>query len=371
MGGEETGRISSLSLMMDPNITNQVFGTRPGPLLDFLKSRRGGRYVDRRAGAINRWFNPAFFLFYNLNALANYRMGFDALWYNYYRFRIRNHAELEDEFGRLFDIVDDGYGNPYFMYRRGRIGSYREWLSWPRPSIARYVSHGVRIYRALRRIWKSRIALVPFVGPGLWENSWQPMGLPAFASLMRRNPDAAGEMIRYYTALSVASVDAYCNAGARVVGLGDDLAYKAGPMVSPSELDRLYGDGYRQITAAAHRYGSRIFLHCCGNTNELVEMFVEWGFDGAHAFEPTAMNDLAEAREKVGDRLCLIGNIDVTRILVDADREEVEDAVEEAIRKSRGGGFILAPTHTHASINVQNVRWMLETAKRHATGESP
>jgi uroporphyrinogen decarboxylase len=293
-------------------------------------------------------------------------MGFDSLWVGYWRFKIRNHAEIEDMFGRVFDLVDDGYGNVYFMYREGLINSPEEWRRWPRPDIAGYALAGLRIFKVLDAIWRKKIALIPFVGPGLWENSWQPMGLPRFVSLMKRDPAFAREVIGYFTTLSVACIDAYGKAGARIMSYGDDLAYKAGPMLSPEMFEEFYGNGYRQITATAHRYGARIFIHCCGNTNELVEKFVEWGFDGAHAFEPTAMNDLAETRRKVGDRLCLIGNIDVTHTLVDDTREEVEQAVRKAIEDSAGGGFILAPTHSHASISVENIRWMIEAGHHYS-----
>ena len=365
LGGERTDRIPTFSLIGDPNIANQVLGREPGGLLEYLNSERGIRFVDRRAQTLSRYFNPFMFFLYHTGIRVNYLMGFDSLWVGYWRFKIRNHAEIEDAFGRVFDLVDDGYGNVYFMYREGPIRSPEEWRRWPRPDIAGYALTGLWMYKMLNAIWRKKIALIPFVGPGLWENSWQPMGLPRYISLMKRDPGFAREVIDYFTTLSVACVDAYGKAGARIMSYGDDLAYKAGPMLSPEMLEEFYGNGYRQITDTAHRHGARIFIHCCGNTNELVEKFVEWGFDGAHAFEPTAMNDLAEARRKVGDKLCLIGNIDVTHTLVDGTKEEVEGAVRKAIEDSRGGGFILAPTHSHASISVKNVRWMLEAGRRY------
>lgn len=357
-------RVPTVSLISDPNVMNQVLGAKPLPVLKFLNGDFGSRYVDRHCGAISRLFDLGMFVFGNQVARVNHRLGFDGVLLIYWRMGLRNHTELEDVFGRRFDIVDDGYGNFYVMYREGIIGSPEEWRRYPRPGIAAYAAAQARLYRTWRAIWRKRIAVVPFVGPGLWENSWQPMGLPLFVTLMKRDPGFVREVVGYFTALTVAAVDAYCRAGARVLVLGDDLAYKAGPMLSPAVLEDFYGEGYRQVTAAAHRHGSRIIIHCCGNTNELVEKFVEWGFDGAHAFEPTAMNDLAEARGKVGDRLCLIGNIDVTHILVDGTREDVESAVEKAIADTEGGGFILAPAHTHALINVRNVRWMLEAARK-------
>jgi hypothetical protein len=203
LSGGETDRIASFSLMMDPNISNQVLERKPMGILKFLSSDFGSRFVDRRAGAINKYFDIAMFFFSNDAARVNYLLGFDGLWFGYWRIGLRNHAELEDVFGRLFDIVDDGYGNPYFMYRDGLVKSPGEWRSRALPGFAEYASAGARIYRVLRAVWRKKIAIIPFIGPGLWENSWQPMGLTTFVSLMRKDPAFVREMIDYYTTLAV------------------------------------------------------------------------------------------------------------------------------------------------------------------------
>lgn len=370
LGGEDTDRVPTLSILADPNIINQVNGRGHNRILEILWSERGGRLVDRYAERISRLFNAGVFLYVNQVADINYKVGFDGVLAMYWRGKLLDRKRIEDAFGRSIDVVDDGYGNAYMMYRDGLIGSPEEWRAYRRPGIAEYASAQGRLYRLWRTIWRKKICVVPFVGPGLWENSWQPMGFARFVALLRKDPDFVCEAVGYFTALSVASVDAYCRAGARVLAFGEDLAYKSGPMMNPTVLDEFYAPGYRQITATAHRYGARIIIHCCGNTTDLIERFVDWGFDGAHSFEPSAGNDLARAREKVGDRLCLVGNIDITHTLVDGTRREVKEEVARAIGDTRGGGFILAPAHTHSSISVERVRWMLETAREEPARES-
>ncbi len=363
INGEKLDRIPTLSLLADPNITNQVLDSKPDVMLDFLNSEKGSRLVDRYARQISKLFKLAMFLFGNRIALMNYRLGFDAMLAIYWPGKLLDHRRIEDVYGRLFNIVDDGYGNAYPMYSKGLIESPEEWRRRERPSFAEYASAGAMQYRLWRMIWKNKLAIVPFVGPGLWENSWQPMGFEKFVVLMRKDPAFVHEVAGYFTTWTVAAVDAYCKAGARVIMFADDLAYKSGPMLSPEMLEKFYGRGYRQITQTAHRYGAKILIHCCGNTRQLLPKFVEWGFDGAHAFEPPAGNDMAEARRVVGKDFCLVGNIDVTHTLVDAPREEVEDAVAAAIHDTSGGGFILAPAHSHASVSVENIRWMINAAK--------
>ena len=92
-------------------------------------------------------------------------------------------------------------------------------------------------------------------------------------------------------------------------------------------MEELYGDSFRRITETAHALGMKIVVHTDGNVYPLLDWFADCGFDGVHALEPTAGVELAKAKEMVGDRMCLLGNMDITHILVDATREEVFEAV--------------------------------------------
>ncbi len=50
--------------------------------------------------------------------------------------------------------------------------------------------------------------------------------------------------------------------------------------------------------------------------------------------------------------MCLIGNIEVTRILVHASHEEVEAEILKALRDTgKGGGFILSAEHERADMH--------------------
>jgi uroporphyrinogen-III decarboxylase len=61
-----------------------------------------------------------------------------------------------------------------------------------------------------------------------------------------------------------------------------------------------------------------------------------------------------------------MGNLDITHILVDATREEVFEAVRQCIAEAGpGGGYILAPDHSHPGISVQRLRWMVEAVEEY------
>lgn len=70
-------------------------------------------------------------------------------------------------------------------------------------------------------------------------------------------------------------------------------------------------------------------------------------------------------KEKYGDKLCLIGNIDLDYIMTFASPEEVRENVRQTIRNAAGGsGFILSTCNILVDIvPVENAFAMYETAE--------
>jgi uroporphyrinogen decarboxylase len=192
------------------------------------------------------------------------------------------------------------------------------------------------------------------------------MGFETFVVAARKEKAFISRMIRFYVDLICLMIEAAADAGLPGFLYTDDLAYKSGPMLNPRMLEELYGDGYRRITETAHALGMKIIIHSCGNITSLLTWIADCGFDGVHPLEPTAGVDLAAAKKAVGDRICLVGNIDVSYILVSASKEEVFESVRQAIADAaRGGGFILAADHSHEDVSVERLRWMLEAGEIH------
>ena len=70
------------------------------------------------------------------------------------------------------------------------------------------------------------------------------------------------------------------------------------------------------------------------------------GADGIDPCEGPPDGDitLAEVKERVGDTMCLFGNLQV-RVLEHGSRVEVEEAVRECMTSAKqGGGYVIMPT---------------------------
>jgi hypothetical protein len=145
--------------------------------------------------------------------------------------------------------------------------------------------------------------------------------------------------------------------------------YVAPPLASPKDFHELVTEPNSKIGEMVHAAGGYRHVHCHGSLSRILEDFVEMGADCLHPVEQPPLGDVPfeEAKRRVGDRICLEGNIQIGD-LYSAPTEHVVEEVRHAIRVGApGGGFILAPSaspHTEVltAQTVANYLAMIETA---------
>ncbi len=146
---------------------------------------------------------------------------------------------------------------------------------------------------------------------------------------------------------------------------GYDWASGAGPIFSPRHFRKFVFPRLKQITDLCHRYGGVYVKHTDGNVNTLMEDMIAAGVDGFHAIEPRAGMDIAAIKQKYGDRLTLIGNVDCSTVLVDGPVEAVREETIHVIRSAaKGGGFLLSTSNSvHPGVKPEFYLAMLDTAR--------
>ncbi len=122
----------------------------------------------------------------------------------------------------------------------------------------------------------------------------------------------------------------------------------APPFLDPSYFRELVVDYDKELVKLVHQHSHLASMHCHGKVNELLESIAEIGFDGLHPIEPPPSGDvdIAEAKRRIGGKVCLIGNLQLDD-LVRCGEKELEWKCKEIISKAApGGGYILEPTAT-------------------------
>jgi uroporphyrinogen decarboxylase len=193
---------------------------------------------------------------------------------------------------------------------------------------------------------------------------WQGMGMNAFARALRKNPKLIEERFEQTTEFVLGLFKTYAEAGAKIFFEGGDIAFKSGPLINPKYINQYVLPCMKRVTEAVHERGGKIIFHSDGDITSLLDFVVEAGFDGLHCLEPPYV-DLNLVKKKVGDKLCLLGNIDTSHILVNGTQREVEEAVKYAIKSlGPGGGYMLSPSNSHPAMSYQRIKWMIEATHR-------
>jgi len=126
----------------------------------------------------------------------------------------------------------------------------------------------------------------------------------------------------------------------------DDMAYRTGLMVSPAVLREHIFPVYRCFNARCHERDVLTLFHSDGNVDDVIEDVITAGFDAFNPIEPVAM-DIRALKARVGGRLSLVGNVDLSYTLTRGTPEEVDAEVHDLIRDvAPGGGFALASANS-------------------------
>jgi len=122
--------------------------------------------------------------------------------------------------------------------------------------------------------------------------------------------------------------------------------YVLPPLLAPDYFDLLVAQFDAPLVELIHRYGCLVNVHSHGKVGRFLEKFADLGIDALDVLEPPPQGDvdLTDAKARIGDRVCLIGNIQYD----DLERRTSEEIYEMAGRcidvAAEGGGFVLAPT---------------------------
>lgn len=257
--------------------------------------------------------------------------------------------------------------------------------SWP---LAFPVGHAVRSaedWAALRapdpnEAWRSEIVLdavrearghgeeIAVVAGirGPFSSGWMLMGLEAMSYALADAPELLDEMFRV-------TAEFWTAAGLRLIATGvdalvvhDDQGSNTGTFFAPATFRRVVLPHLKRQIETLAATGTPVILHSCGNIKAILPDLVATGIAGLNNLQRSAGMDLAAVKAQYGDRLCLIGNVDASGVMVSGSAAEIEAAVRECLRDGAAGGrYVLATDHSfHEGMPVENAQAFVEAGRR-------
>ncbi|OGV73348.1 MAG: hypothetical protein A3K19_26610 [Lentisphaerae bacterium RIFOXYB12_FULL_65_16] len=146
--------------------------------------------------------------------------------------------------------------------------------------------------------------------------------------------------------------------------LGSDWGAQRGPLMSPNVWDDLIRPGEQAEYDLIHAYGKDVWVHSCGDIQELVPRLVDMGLDVLNPIQPECM-DIARLKQRFGHKLAFWGGISTQQTLPFGTPDEVK-AEARRVRDlmAQNGGYIFAPAQSiQGDVPPRNLAALLEVAR--------
>ncbi|MFH0996335.1 MAG: uroporphyrinogen decarboxylase family protein [Pseudomonadota bacterium] len=206
---------------------------------------------------------------------------------------------------------------------------------------------------------------------GVFVHSWRLTGMENYMLKMYEDPEFIHNISAMVTEYNLKQLAMLATAGIDVLVVEDDIAATNNLLISPKHFMEFVNPYNRKLVDRAHELGLKVVRHSDGNLWSIMDILIESGYDGLNPLEPQAGMDLKKVKDKYGDKICLLGNIDCKELLPSGTPDQVDAAVKHSIEvAAAGGGYILCDSNSlHPGVNPENCIAMFEATKKYGLYE--
>jgi len=207
------------------------------------------------------------------------------------------------------------------------------------------------------------------IGFSLFERAWTLRGMTDLLMDMIEAPEFVDDLLDAICEYNLRLVENAVRYPIDAVYFGDDWGSQRGLIMGPKLWRRFILPRVQRMYAAVKAHGKHVYIHSCGDVDELFPDLIEAGLDVFNPFQPEVM-DVYEVKRLYGDRLSFLGGMSIQRVMPFGTPDDVRREAERLIREiGRGGGYILAPSHAiPRDVPVENILALVEVVRdRHET----
>ena len=137
---------------------------------------------------------------------------------------------------------------------------------------------------------------------------------------------------------------------------------------SPRIWEEVFAPQLAVMCDIVHAQGGTVNLYDDGSFMPVADMIAAAGVDVLQTLTPPPVGDadLAELKRRIGDRVCLMGYVDLLYVIQRGSPELIDRTVREAIEIAGPTGFILGSSDSiRDGTPLENVRAYFEAAKKY------
>ena len=166
-----------------------------------------------------------------------------------------------------------------------------------------------------------------------------------FAYKMADDPDGLREDAKRHMEQAILNNKILAENGVEVGLLCSDYCYNNGPFLSPENFGIFIQPYLAKIIEEGRKCGLYMIKHSDGDIMPILDQLVDCNPHGLHSIDPMAGVDIKEVKARVGDRVCLCGNVHCAAMQTGTDEEVIASAEYCLTHGKPGGGYIFCTSN--------------------------
>jgi uroporphyrinogen decarboxylase len=263
---------------------------------------------------------------------------------------------FRDVFGVIWDrSIDKDIGNVEGqLLPEPSLGGY----TFPDPLADRYF----RDIPSLLDRYPDRFRLFE-IGFSMYERAWTLRGMEALLMDFVIHPEFVHQLMGAICDYNITQIKHALTFDIDAVKLGDDWGQQRGLIMGQECWNEFIRPYLARIFRVIRDAGKYVFIHSCGDVDELFDPLVEIGLDNFNPFQPEVM-DIYQLLPSYRGRLSFHGGLSTQRILPYGSPDEVIRESEKLLELGKKGGYIFAPAHdVEGDVPLENILAFMDTAK--------
>ena len=203
------------------------------------------------------------------------------------------------------------------------------------------------------------------IGFSLYERAWTLRGMEQLLMDFVDNPTFIDELLGAIADFNIAVVRRAVRYDIDAVYFGDDWGQQHGLIMGPALWRRHILPQLTRMYAAVKEAGKLVFIHSCGDVDELFDDLIAIGLDCFNPFQPEVM-EVADLLRRYHGRLAFHGGLSTQQTLPYGSVEDVRRDATQLLDLGCDGGYVFAPAHAvEGDVPVENLVAMIDLLHEH------
>lgn len=200
------------------------------------------------------------------------------------------------------------------------------------------------------------------IGFSLYERAWTLRGMENLMIDFYDHPGFVTDLFRAIADYNIAQVRKALNYDIDAVYFGDDWGQQQGLQMGPALWRKYIYPELKRMYRVVRDAGKYVFIHSCGDVDELFDDLIEIGLNCFNPFQPEVM-DVEALIQQYRGRLTFHGGLSTQHTLPYGATDDVRRETQRLLSLGTEGGYILSPAHAvEGDVPLENMLAFIEEA---------